>query len=382
VIYCDYNATTPIRADVASELIKGILNASASPGNASSVHRGGREWRGRLEQARSKVARILGCEPREVCFTGSGSEADAIAVKGAFLARRDRSRRRIVTSRMEHPAVLSALQHLEPAGAQVTRVAPEKNGRLSVEAVAAELKQDVALCSVMWANNETGVLQPVAEIASLCRQRGIVFHTDAVQAAGKVPVSLRDVAADLLSISAHKFYGPAGVGALVVRRGIDVEALTPGHQEGGRRGGTQNVPYIEALASALEHTATELPQESARIRALRDRFETEVLGRIPDVRINGDGVPRVPNTSNIEFVGADGEALLIALDLEGICVSSGAACASGSLTPSHVLTAMGLSSSQAHGSLRFSFGAPTTEAEVGRVIEALVSHVPKARAAS
>jgi len=235
---------------------------------------------------------------------------------------------------------------------------------------------------LMWANNETGVLQPVHEVARACRSQGILFHVDAVQAAGKVPISLATLDADLLSISAHKFYGPAGVGVLVVRRGVALESLVPGHQEAGRRGGTQNVPYIEALALALELALRDIGPEAARLSRLRDRFEREIKERITDVRVNGEGVPRVPNTSNLEFVGSDGEALLIALDLEGICVSSGAACASGSVTPSHVLTAMGLTSSQAHSSLRFSFGLRSTEEQLEQVVAALRQHVPKARIAA
>jgi len=236
-----------------------------------------------------------------------------------------------------------------------------------------------ALCSLIWANNETGVVQPVAEVARACRQRGILFHTDAVQVAGKLPLSLREVDADLLALSAYKFGGPVGAGALVVRKGVDVEALTPGHQEAGRRGGTQNVAYAEALALALERASADQEASCARVGALRDAFEREVLARIADVTVNGGGVSRVPNTSNLHFHGADGEALLIALDLEGICVSSGSACASGTLTPSHVLTAMGLTPAQAHGSLRFSLGASTTAAEVERVVQALCTHVPRSR---
>ncbi len=382
MIYWDHNASTPLRREVASELTKSLAEAGEIPGNASSVHRSGRHWRNRLDGARAKVARLLGCEPREVCFTSSGSEADALALKGAFAMRREKARTRIVASQIEHPAALGALKQLESIGAQVVRVPPALDGRVPPESIIAKLTGDVAVCSLMWANNETGVLQPVAQVARACRERGIVFHTDAVQAAGKVPISLRDVEAHLASISAHKFYGPAGIGALVIRRGLDVEALTPGHQEWGRRGGTPNVPYAEALASALELACSELGEEAARLTSLRDRFERELVSGIPGVRLHGASVPRVPNTSSVEFVDTDGEALLIALDLEGICVSSGAACASGSLSPSHVLTAMGLTAAQAHSSLRFSLGAGSSKDEVERVLEALRENVPKARQAA
>ncbi len=382
MIYFDHNATTPLRPEVA-ELLGHALQASVrKPGNPSSVHRGGRESRARVDGAREKVAKVLSCEVREVCFTGSGSEADALALKGAYAARPDESRTRIVTSSIEHPAVLIALAQLERRGATVVRVLPRSDGRVDVSEMIAALTSDTALCSLMWANNETGVLQPVAEVAKACRERGILFHTDAVQALGKVPVSFRAAEADLLSISGHKVGGPAGVGALVVRRGVDVESLTPGHQESGRRGGTHNVPYIEALALALELAFAEQDEYARRVGALRDRFEKAVRERIDGVAVNGGSSPRVPNTANLRFEGADGEALLIALDLDGICVSAGAACASGSLTPSHVLTAMGLTPKQAGASLRFSLGPQTTEDEVDRVVDALVRHVPAAREAA
>lgn len=378
MIYWDYNAAAPLRPEVAQVLARAFTEGGF--GNPSSVHQVGREARGRLDSARARVARVLGCEPKEVCFTGSGSEADALAIKGTFLARPDPNRRRIVTSAIEHPAVLAAVAQLEKQGAEVVRLRPGADGRIRAEAVLEALTPATVLCSLMWANNETGVVQPVAEVARACRQRGILFHTDAVQVAGKLPLSLREVDADLLALSAHKFGGPAGVGALVVRKGVDVQGLTPGHQEAGRRGGTQNVPYAEALALALELAQADQEATAARLGALRVAFEREVLGRIPDVTVNGANAPRVPNTSNLHFQGADGEALLIALDLEKICVSSGAACASGTLSPSHVLTAMGLTPAQAHGSLRFSMGPGTTEAEVERVVKALCTHVPRARA--
>ncbi|HZI08899.1 MAG TPA: cysteine desulfurase family protein [Myxococcus sp.] len=377
MIYWDYNAAAPVRPEVAALLSRAFSQGGF--GNASSVHQGGREARARLDAARAKVARLLGCEPKEVTFTGSGSESDALALVGAWHARPVPERRRLVTSAVEHPALLAAAAQLEREGAQVVRVAPGADGRVREEDVLAALTPDTALCSLMWANNETGVVQPAARVARACRQRGVLFHTDAVQAAGKLPLSLREVDADLLSLSAHKFGGPPGVGVLVVRKGVEVRALTPGHQEGGRRGGTQNVPHAEALALALELAAGEQPEVSARVGALRDAFEREVRAGVPDVEVNGDGAPRVPNTSNLRFGGVEGEALLMALDLDGICVSSGAACASGTLTPSHVLRAMGLTAVQARGSLRFSLGPATSEAEVERVVQSLRQAVPRLR---
>ncbi|SEN02820.1 cysteine desulfurase [Stigmatella aurantiaca] len=377
MIYWDHNAATPLLPEVSQALARAFLEGGA--GNASSIHQAGRDARRRLDGARARVAKVLGCEPKEVCFTGSGSEADALALKGAFVSRKEPLRRRIVTSAIEHPAVLAALTQLEKQGAEVVRLRPGADGRVPAGALLEALTPQTALCSLMWANNETGVVQPVREAALACRQRGIVFHTDAVQAAGKLPVSLREVDADLLALSAHKFGGPAGAGVLVVRKDVDLQALVPGHQEGSHRGGTQNVPYAEALALALELSQARQEASSAQVGALRDFFEREVQARLPGVTINGGAAPRVPNTSNLFFHGADGEALLIALDLEGICASSGSACASGTLSPSHVLLAMGLTPAQAHGSLRFSLGPGTTQEDVQRVVKALETHVPRAR---
>ncbi|MFB1479785.1 cysteine desulfurase family protein [Corallococcus sp. RDP092CA] len=378
MIYWDHNAAAPVRAEVGALLARAFTRGGF--GNPSSVHGGGREARARLDAARAKVARVLGCEPKELTFTASGSESDALALLGAWAARPMKERRRVVSSSVEHPSALGALAQLEQDSARVVRLAPGADGRVPLDAVLEALTPDTALCSLMWANNETGVLQPVAEAARACRQRGILFHTDAVQAAGKVPLTLREVDADLLSLSAHKFGGPQGVGVLVVRKGVDVRALTPGHQEGGRRGGTQNVPYAEALALALELATAEQADTAARVGALRDAFEQQVLQRLPGVTVNGGAAPRVPNTSNLRFDGVEGEALLMALDLEDIHVSSGAACASGTLSPSHVLRAMGLSPAAARGSLRFSLGPSTTAAEVARVVDALCTHVPRVRA--
>jgi cysteine desulfurase len=377
LIYLDHNASTFLWPEVAQALTEALQRET---GNPSSVHRLGRAARSRVESARARVARVLGCEAREVVFTASGSESDALAIKGAFGARRESARTRLVCSAIEHPAVLSAVEQLEATGVPVTRVSPGAEGRVTVEALEAALGADVALCSLMWANNETGVLQPVAEISKLCRARGVVFHTDAVQAAGKVPVRLGEVDADLLSLSGHKIGAPAGVGVLVVRRGVDVTPLVAGHQENGRRGGTHNVAYIEAFALALELSST--PRDGvASISQLRDRLEAGALA-LPGVTVNGAGAPRLSNTSNLHFENADGEALLIALDLEGIHISAGAACASGSLKPSHVLLAMGLTPAQAHASLRFSLGHDTTEAQIDQVIAALGKYLPRAREAA
>jgi len=377
VIYADYNAGAPLRPQIAAHLAQAFIDTAANP---SSVHQAGRTARKRLDAARLTVAELLGAaSPREIVFTGSGSEAAALAIIGAYVAREDRARTVVVTSTIEHPCVLGAMSRVEALGGTVVRVAPTAAGEVPLADVLAALTPQVALCSLMWVNNETGVVQPVAEVARACVQRGIVFHTDAVQALGRVPATLREVPADLLTFSAHKLGGPAGIGVLVNRRSVDVSALVPGHQENGRRGGTQSVALAEGLTLALSASLAEREAEALRLAALRHTFEQRVLGALASTTVTGRTGRRVANTSNLCFPGADGEGLLIALDLEGICVSTGAACASGSLTPSHVLTAMGLSASMAQASLRFSFGRSTTEAEVDRLIAALVRLVPQVR---
>jgi cysteine desulfurase len=377
VIAWDHNAGAPLLPDVAAHLAQALAQ---SWGNPSSVHQVGRRARHRLDGARERVAKALGAaSPREIIFTGSGSEAAALAIIGAYRARRDRAKTRVVTTAIEHPCVLGAVAQLEHEGATVVRLAPGPSGAVAFEQVAAALSDDTLLCSVMAVNNETGVVQPAGAIARECTRRGVLFHCDAVQAFGRLPMSLREVPADLLSFSAHKLGGPAGVGVLYDRRAVEVAALTPGHQENGRRGGTQSVAFAEAAAMALEHALATQATSQARVTALRDDFERQLLQRLPSAVINGASAARVGNTSNVRFESVDGEALLIALDLAGVCVSTGAACASGSLSPSHVLLAMGLSAAEAHGTLRFSLGAEATQAEVDAVLTALELAVPACR---
>lgn len=376
MIYWDYNAGAPLLPQVQALLSTAFAETA---GNPSSVHQVGRRARKRLDAAREAVAHRLGALPREVCFTGSGSEAAALAVLGAFRARTHPARRRVVTTAIEHPCVLGAAASLEQEGAEVVRVPPGPDGVVRLDDVLAQLTPTTAVCSVMWVNNETGCVQPAPAVARACAERGIVFHCDAVQALGRLPATLRDCPADLFSFSAHKLGGPSGVGVLVNRRGVPVAALVPGHQEDGRRGGTQSAALAEALALALGHALDVREAVVPRLLALRDRFEREVQARLPDALVNGGAGPRVANTSNLRFPGVDGEALLIALDLEGICASVGAACASGSLRPSHVLTAMGLDATQAQASLRFSLGEGSTDDEVDRVVAALARAVPATR---
>lgn len=376
--YLDHNAGAPLRPEVRDALARAFGEAS---GNPSSVHRAGRLARRRLDDARDEVAHALGALPREVCFTGSGSEAAAIAVLGAWRARPRPERRVVVTTAIEHACVQASVDRLEAEGATVVRVPPGPDGVVSAEALEAALSDEVALCTVMWVNNETGCIQPAPRLARACAARGVLFHCDAVQALGRLPATLRECPADLFSFSAHKLGGPAGVGVLVNRRGVAVQGLTPGHQEDGRRGGTPSAPMATALALALRLAFAERDAVMPRVTALRDRLEAEVLAKLPWVRVNGAGAPRVGNTSNLRFPGVDGEALLIALDLAGICVSTGAACASGTLSPSHVLTAMGLDAAGAQASLRISLGGSTTDAEVTAAIDALVRLAPGMREA-
>lgn len=371
MIYLDHNAGAPLLPEIKKHLSTAFETAW---GNPSSVHQAGRVARKRLDDARERVARVLGCTPREVTFCGSGSEAAAIAVLGAFRGRKDRSRTRVVTTAIEHPCVLGAVKILESEGAEVVRIAPRGDGAVALEDVLAAVNEETALVSVQWVNNETGVLQPAGELARACLKLGVPFHCDAVQAFGRIPASLREVPAALLSLSAHKLGGPAGVGVLFARRGLDVQALTPGHQENGRRGGTQSIVMAECMAMALEHASKSYEALTAHVTPLRDRLENELIAALPGVTRNGTA-PRVGATANLQFPGVDGEALLIALDLAGICVSTGAACASGSLTPSHVLLAMGRTSAAASGSLRFSLGAGTTAPEIDAAIAAVIAQV-------
>ena len=377
MIFLDFNAGAPLLPAVADHLSRAFAETA---GNPSSVHQVGRAARKRLDAARERVASAFGASsPREIVFTGSGSEAAALAILGGFTARERPARHTVVTATIEHPCVLGAVKRVEQLGGRVVRVAPDSGGVVPAQTMIDALTDEVALCSLMWVNNETGVRQPVEAVARACVERGIVFHTDAVQAIGKIPATLREAPADLLSFSAHKLGGPAGVGVLLNRRQVDVAALVPGHQENGRRGGTQSVALAEGLVLALDAALASQETETERLTAIRDDFERRIVAALPATRVTGRAASRVANTSNLCFPGVDGEALLVALDLEGICVSTGAACASGSLTPSHVLTSMGLSAADAQSSIRVSLGRTTTAAALDPVVKALVRLVPVTR---
>ncbi|AEV16721.1 MAG: cysteine desulfurase [Thermus sp.] len=370
-VYLDHAATTPLDPEV-REAMRGVEEAF---GNPSSVHRFGQEARRVLEGARERIAALLGVRPREVVFTASGSEANALALLGVALAK---GRGHVVSTEVEHAAVLGALRLLERLGFAVTRLKPDRFGLVYPEQVAEALRPDTVLVSVMAANNELGTLYPVDEIAQVVHAHGALFHTDAVQAIGQVPFRAEEVGADLVSLSAHKFYGPKGVGALLVRQGVDLVPLVPGKQEGGRRGGTPNPVLAHGMAVALEKALRLLPEEAPRLLALRRRLEEGLLS-VEGVELNGHPERRLPKLVNVTVKGADGEVLLLALDLLGVAASSGSACSAGSLEASHVLLALGRSPEEAKASLRFSLGRFTTLAEVEGAVAAFREAVARAR---
>ena len=377
--YLDHNATTPVAAEVADAMHQAVRGCF---GNASRIHAFGQAAKAALDDARSAVAALLGARPNDVIFTGSGTEADNLAIRGVAEASPAAGRRHLIASAIEHEAVLNTLKALSKRGWTSTLLPVGDAGVVEPAALEAALTDDTALVSVMHANNEIGTLQPIAELAGIAHRRGAVFHTDAVQTAGKLPLDVGALGVDLLSISAHKFNGPKGVGALWIRRGMRLVApTTGGRQERNRRAGTENVPAIVGLGVAARLAAAKLSREAARLRTLRDRLESSLLDRVPDTAVNGGG-ERVPNTTNISFHGVEAEALLIALDLEGIAVSTGSACSSGTLEPSHVLRAMGLTPRRAQSSIRFSLGLGNTDDEIDRLVGVLPPLVARLRALS
>lgn len=378
-IYLDHNASTPVRAEVLDAMLPYFAEHY---GNASSAHAFGQEAKGAIEEARAKVAALVNAAPAEIVFTSGGTESDNMGVLGAARARAATGRH-VVVSEIEHEAVRNAAGALEAEGFAVTRVPAMADGRVDPDAVAKALKPDTVLVSVMAANNETGVLQPVEAIGALCAGRGIAFHTDAVQAAGKIPIDARAWQATYLTIAAHKFYGPKGVGALYVKRGAKTAPLLfGGEHERGRRPGTENVPGIVGMGAAAELARAELDTAPPRMAALRDRLEQGILARVPQVVVHGAAAPRACNTSHLSFVGAEGEHLLLTLDQKGIACSSGSACKSGSSHPSGVLLSMGVPALVAQAAVRWSVGRATTEAEIDYVLETVPAVVQKLRAAS
>jgi len=376
-VYFDYNATTPL----APEVIEAVVRATRDLfGNPSSVHHYGQQAKAAFDDARSALAALVHGDPGEIVFTSGGTESDNFAIRGAAEALEPTGRRHLVASAIEHEAVLNTLKALARRGWRTTLVPVDQSGIVSPDRVREAIGDDTALVSVMHANNEIGTIQPIAEIAAVAHQRGALMHTDAVQSVGKIPVDVRALGVDLLALSAHKFNGPKGAGALWVKRGTRMlPALTGGKQERNRRAGTENVPAVAGLGVAASLAAKKLDGEAVRVGALRDRLEDGIVRQVPGTAINGVRDRRVPNTTNVSFDRIEAESLLIALDLEGVAVSTGSACSSGTLEPSHVLKAMGFPPHRTQNSLRFSLGMFSTEEEVDRVVAVLPGLVEKLR---
>ena len=382
-VYLDYNATTPVDPAVVAAMVPFFTE---NFGNAGSVHTPGQTARAAVDAARGSVAALIGATPNEIVFTSGGTEADNLAIFGAVAAS-PKPRKHVITTAIDHHAVLHSCEELARQGAEITVVGvgrgPDSQGVVDPEEIRHALRPETVLITVMHANNELGTIQPIEEIGRIAAEAGVCFHCDAVQSAGKVPLDVKKLGVDLLSISAHKFCGPKGVGALYVRSGTRIAPRAwGGHAERDRRPGTENVPGIVGIGKAAELARVKLPEDSARIRALRDRLETALLERIPNARANGDRSRRVPNTSNLAFPGAGGEAMLIALDLQGIACSTGAACSSGSTEPSHVLLAAGLSHDDARSSLRFSLGRATKAEEIDYALSVIPGVIERIRALS
>ncbi len=368
LIYMDHAATTPVTPSVMEAMAPFF---TACFGNASAVYGTGREARKAVEKARKQTAEAIGAEPREILFTGGGSESDNMAVKGTAFALRDKGRH-IITTAIEHPAVLNACRWLEKQGFEVTYILPDGEGWIDPEDVRKAVRNDTILISVMAANNEIGTIEPTAEIGAIAREAGVTFHVDAVQAAGAVPIGVNAWNADLLSLSAHKFYGPKGVGALYVRRGVRIDPLIHGgEQERGLRAGTENTAGIVGMGQAIEEAAAALEENSRKTSFLRDRLTQGILSAVPDVKLNGPREGRLPNNCSVCFERVDGEALLLRLDLAGIAGSAGSACTAGSQETSHVLKAIGLTEEEARGSLRLTTGPENTEEEIDETVRAV-----------
>ena len=364
-IYMDNNATTQVAPEVLEVMVPYLHDLY---GNPSSAHTFGGQVGRKIREAREQVAALIGAQPEEIIFTSCGTESDNAAVRSALATQPQK--RHIVTSRVEHPAIKSLGSHLSNQGYQVTEIPVDAKGRLDVDRYEKSLTPDTAMVSLMWANNETGVIFPVEKAAELAQEKGILFHTDAVQLAGKMPIDIKNAPIDMLSLSGHKLHAPKGIGVLYVRKGTKFSPfLVGGHQERGRRGGTENTASIIGLGKACELAAAHIRDENSKVKGLRDRLENELLARVPNSRVNGDVSSRLPNTSSISFEFVEGEAILLMMDEFGICASSGSACTSGSLQPSHVLRAMGVPFTMAHGSIRFSLSIYNTEEEIDFVID-------------
>jgi cysteine desulfurase len=378
IIYLDNNATT----EVAKEVLEAMLPYFRDLyGNPSSMHTFGGQVAQQIREAREQVAALIGTLPEEIIFTSCGTESDNAAIRSALATRPDK--KHIVTSRVEHPAIRALCTHLGTQGYRVTELPVDKEGLLDLENLEKSLTPDTAIVSLMWGNNETGVIFPVEEAAQMAHERGILFHTDAVQTTGKIPINMKKNVIDMLSISGHKLHAPKGIGILYIRRGTKFSPfLIGGHQERERRGGTENTPSIIGLGKACELAAKNMQKENREVKQLRDKLEKQLLTKIPQSRVNGDTANRLPNTTNISFEYVEGEAILLLMNEHGICASSGSACTSGSLQPSHVLRAMGVPFTMAHGSIRFSLSIYNTEKEIDFVIDKMPAIIDRLRGMS
>lgn len=378
-IYFDHNATTPVPEEVFEAMVPFLKEQW---GNPSSIHWAGRGTRKAVEDAREKVCALLNCTNTELIFTSSGTEGDNHALKGLAYAKKDKGNH-IITTSVEHPAVLNTCKHLQKEGFEVTYLGVDNDGLISLDELKAAITPKTILISVMFANNETGVLFPMREIGAIAKEKGIAFHTDAVQAAGKAKIDVKDINCDLLTISGHKLYGPKGIGALFVKRGVRlVPLIHGGHHERNRRGGTENVAGIVGMGKAAEIALRDMDKEIEHLKALRDRLEKGMAERVQHIKVNGHADKRLPNTANISFEFVEGESLLLNLDMKGIAASSGSACTSGSLEPSHVLIAMGLTHELSHGSVRFSLGKSNTAEEIDFLLGTMPPIVERMRAMS
>lgn len=379
-VYLDHNATTPVRPEV-FESIKPFLTELW--GNPSSIHWAGRMARGSIDDARAQVADFLGAHHSEIVFTSCGSEANNLAVKGVAAYLLDKGKKHIITTKVEHPAVFETCRFLEKKGHRVTYLPVDKQGMLDIDQYSDAIREDTALVTVMMANNETGTIFPIKEMAAIAREKGVLFHTDAVQGAGKISLDVEDLGVDLLTISGHKIYAPKGIGVLYVRKGVRLEnGIHGGHQERGRRGGTENVPGIVAIGKACELIKAELDESSGRMLKLRAKLEDGIRESIEEIQLNGHPEKRLVSTVNMSFFYIEGESILLNLDMEGIAASSGSACSSGSLEPSHVLLAMDIPPENAHGSVRFSLGKDTTGEEIDYLLEKLPPIIERLRSYS
>jgi cysteine desulfurase len=374
-VYVDNNATTKVAPEVLEVMLPYF---SEYYGNPSSMHFFGGQVQKKVDEARAKVADFLGAEPSEIVFTSCGTESDNAAILGTLDSYPEK--RHLISTRVEHPAVGNVSTYLGRKGYRITELSVDREGRLDLDELRESLTDETALVTIMYANNETGVVFPIEEIGEIVKARGISFHTDAVQAAGKIPLNMKKSKVDMLSISGHKLHAPKGIGVLYIRKGTKFSPfLIGGHQEKGRRGGTENVPYIIGLGNACELAKKHLDEENTRIKALRDYLEAKLLEKIPNTLVNGDRVNRLPNTLNVSFEYVEGESILLLLSDLGICASSGSACTSGSLEPSHVLRAMGVPFTAAHGSIRFSLSIYNTKEEMDYIIEHLPPIIQKLR---